>query len=289
MARKKRGLGALGVDVLLSTPNAKTVDRDSKESLHHLPIEVIQPSPYQPRQTVEPEALKALADSVRQQGVVQPIVVREVKGDYQLIAGERRWRAAQQAGLQEIPAIIKSVSDQEAAVIALIENLQREDLNPLEEAQAFANLIEKFDLTHQEVGDMVHRSRAAVSNSLRLLALADPVKELLHQEELEMGHARALLGLQEAEQINNARLIVQRQLSVRAAELLIKKVQQKGKKTRRSDPDADIVRLQQQLSDQLGANVTVLHRQSGGGRLQIDYASLDEFEGIVEKLLHQAK
>ena len=285
MLSKKRGLGALGVDMLLSAADTSTTDSGTEESLRHLPIEMIHQSPYQPRQTMEPGALEALANSIRQRGVVQPIVVREVNGDYQLIAGERRWRAAQQAGLQEIPAIIKGASDREAAAIALIENLQREDLSPLEEAQAFANLVERFDLTHQEVGDVVGRSRTAVSNSLRLLDLANPVKEMLHQGELEMGHARALLALQEAEQINSARLIVRKKLSVRAAEALVKKVQRKAGENRHSKPDADLVRLQQQLSDHLGAAVTILHRKNGGGRMQISYASLDEFEGIVEKLL----
>lgn len=280
----------MGVDVLLSV-DTQVAKGDAKESLRQLPIDVIQRSPYQPRQTIEPEALEALTSSIRRQGVVQPIVVREIDGDYQLIAGERRWRAAQQAGLDRIPAIIKNVDDQEASAIALVENLQRENLGPLEEAQAFAALIEKFDLTHQEVGDVVSRSRAAVSNSLRLLTLPGPIKELLQKGQLEMGHARALLGLQEAEQVAIARLIVQRQLSVRATEALVKKEQQKGEKKQpvAQEEDADTVRLRRQLSDQLGADVTILHKQNGGGRIQIRYTSLDELEGIIEKLLPEAK
>ena len=225
MAKKKRGLGSLGVDVLLSAAKTENAISNSDastlavsdKSLQNLPVDMIRQSPYQPRQIMEPEALEALANSIRQQGVVQPIVVRKVGESYELIAGERRWRASQQAGLQEIPAVIKDVDDQEAAAIAIIENLQREDLNPLEEAQAFANLIDKFGLTHQEVGEVVSRSRAAVSNSLRLLALAQPVKDMLNHGELEMGHARALLALDASQQPKCAQTIVQRQLSVRAS------------------------------------------------------------------------
>ncbi len=294
MSKKKRGLGALGVDVLLSAADHEhTVvsPTTTEKSLQQLPIEVIRQSPYQPRQVMEPGALEALAESIRQQGVVQPIVVRKVNSGYELIAGERRWRAAQQAGLQNIPAVIKSVNDQEAAAIALIENLQREDLNPLEEAQAFANLVDNFTLTHQEVGEIVGRSRAAVSNSLRLLSLAEPVKEMLHQGQIEMGHARALLGLTVTQQITCAQAILRRQLSVRATEALVKQTQQKGTKPKRSSrhQDPDIERMQQKLSDQLGANITIQHSQTGSGRLQIRYANLDEFEGIVERLLGSTK
>ncbi len=291
MSKKKRGLGILGVDVLLSAAETETSISAAGKSLQHLPIEMIQQSPYQPRQVIEPEALEALANSIRQQGVVQPIVVRKVNGEYQLIAGERRWRAAQLAGLHDIPAVIKSVSDQEAAAIALIENLQREDLNPLEEAHAFSNLIEEFELTHQEVGEVVGRSRAAVSNSLRLLALADPVKEMLNRGQIEMGHARALLALNKTEQTPCAQAIVRRQLSVRAAETLVKQVQQKDVTQARpaSHPDPDIMRLEQKLSDQMGSNVTIQHSKSGSGRVQIRYANLDEFEGIVEKLSGKVK
>lgn len=292
MAIKKRGLGALGVDVLLSAADTKApVSPSADKSLQQLPIEVIRQSPYQPRQVMEPEALEALADSIRQQGVVQPIVVRKVNNEYELIAGERRWRAAQQAGLHEIPALIKSVNDQEAAAIALIENLQREDLNPLEEAQAFANLIDNFTLTHQEVGEVVGRSRAAVSNSLRLLALTEPVKALLNQGQIEMGHARALLSVKESEQASYAQTIVRKHLSVRAAEALVKQELKKGTKLDHavSHHDPDISRLEQKLSDQLGANITIQHSQNGSGRMQVRYSNLDEFEGIVEKLLSKSK
>ena len=296
MVKKKRGLGALGVDVLLSaaeTENAiSSSDASATKALQNLPVDLIHQSPYQPRQAIEAEALEALASSIRQQGVVQPIVVRKTGDDFELIAGERRWRAAQQAGLQEIPAVIKNVNDQEAAAIAIIENLQREDLNPLEEAQAFANLIDKFGLTHQEIGEVVSRSRSAVSNSLRLLELAEPVKDMLNQGELEMGHARALLALKEQQQIKCAQSIIQRQLSVRGAESLVKQVLQSGDKkktsiTRHQDPD--VSRMEHKLSDHLGANVSIQHSQNGSGRMQIRYTNLDEFEGIVAKLMNETK
>ena len=291
MSKKKRGLGNLGVDVLLSAAETESTFSAMDKSLQHLPIELVRQSPYQPRQAMNPEALEALASSIRKQGVVQPIVVRKVNGEFQLIAGERRWRAAQQAGLQEIPAVIKKVNDQEAAAIALIENLQREDLNPLEEAQAFANLIEKFGLTHHEIGDVIGRSRAAVSNSLRLLALVDSVKQMLNQGKIEMGHARALLALDKKEQKICAQTIVKRQLSVRAAEKLVKQCLQKNEKSIQlgNQADPDITRLEQKLSDRLGANVTIQYSPNGSGCLQIRYNNLDEFEGIVEKLLRKTK
>lgn len=295
MANKKRGLGALGVDVLLSAADTTTTISSNDKSLQELPVDVISQSPYQPRQIMQPEALEALATSIRQQGVVQPIVVRKVEHGYELIAGERRWRAAQQAGLQEIPAVIKQVDEQQAAAIALIENIQREDLNPLEEAQAFSNLIDKFGLTHQEVGEVVGRSRTAVSNSLRLLSLAGPVKDMLNQGELEMGHARALLTLQDMQQASAAQTIVQKQLSVRAAEALVKQIQQQqtenlvGEKFASKRKDPDITRLENKLADQFGAKVSIQHGKMGSGKLQISYSNLDEFEGIVNKLLKKKK
>ena len=296
MLKKKRGLGSLGVDVLLTAAKTEKAISNSEahtdKSLQTLPIDMISQSPYQPRQIMEPEALEALASSIRQQGVVQPIVVRKVGENYELIAGERRWRASQQAGLQDIPAIVKDVNDQEAAAIAIIENLQREDLNPLEEAQAFANLIEKFGLTHQEVGEVVSRSRAAVSNSLRLLALAQPVKDLLNHGELEMGHARALLALPESQQAKCAQTIIQRQLSVRGAEALVKQLLNndgKKKTPAMSTQDPDISRMEHKLSDRLGARVSIQHSQNGSGRMQIRYTNLDEFEGIVDKVLGKLK
>ena len=296
MVKKKRGLGALGVDVLLSAAETENAISNSDTNaankiLQNLPIDMIQQSPYQPRQIMEPDALEALASSIRQQGVVQPIVVRKTDEHYELIAGERRWRAAQQAGLQDIPAVIKSVNDQEAAAIAIIENLQREDLNPLEEAQAFANLIDKFGLTHQEVGEVVSRSRSAVSNSLRLLELPDPVKDMLNHGDLEMGHARALLALKTSQQVKCAQKISQRQLSVRSAESLVKQILKGDEKPKSvtMSQDPDVSRMENKISDRLGASVSIQHSQNGSGRMQIRYTNLDEFEGIIAKLMGESK
>ena len=287
MTKKKRGLGTLGVDVLLSTPGPGTKDDARGTALRQLPIERVQRSPYQPRQSMQPEALEALAESIRQQGVMQPVVVREVGGEYQLIAGERRWRAAQQAGLQEIPAIVREASDSEAAAMALVENLQREDLNPLEEARAFSTLVEHFDLTHQQVADATGRSRTAVSNSLRLLTLPAAVKDLLDQGRIEMGHARALLALDEAGQLEAAHAVVRQSLSVRATERLVKRMgsgtAQPPRGQGRTDPD--IQRMEEKLSGQLHAHVKIRHRQNGSGQVSISYANLDEFGGIVERLI----
>lgn len=287
MTKKKRGLGALGVDVLLSTPGPGAEEGGRGAALQQLSIERVHRSPYQPRQSMQPEALEALAESIRQQGMMQPVVVRRVDEDYQLIAGERRWRAAQIAGLQEIPAIVREASDSEAAAMALVENLQREDLNALEEAQAFSTLVERFGLTHQQVGEATGRSRTAVSNSLRLLTLPGAVKDLLDQGRIEMGHARALLVLDEAGQLEAAQAVVRQNLSVRATERLVKRMAQgtvppSGRKGR---TDPDIVRMEEKLSGQLQARVKIRHRQNGSGQVSISYANLDEFGGIVERLV----
>ena len=285
MKKKKPGLGALGIDVLLSTGGPAPPAGDA--SLRTLPVELVHRSPYQPRRQVNPEALEELADSIRRQGVIQPVVVRRVEGEYQLIAGERRWRAAQQAGLLEIPAVIRDVDDQQAAALALVENLQREDLSPLEEARAYSGLVEQFGLTHQEVGEAVGRSRAAVSNSLRLLALPAGVQDMLDRGQIEMGHARALLALEAARALAAAQEVVRRKLSVRATEALVRKIQS-GQPGRRggeaAEPDPDIRRMERRLSERLGTNVAIQHRRDGSGRVQIRYASLDEFDGIVRKL-----
>lgn len=284
MKKKKPGLGALGIDVLLSTGGPAPPAGDA--SLRTLPVELIHRSPYQPRRQVSPEALEELADSIRRQGILQPVVVRRVEGEYQLIAGERRWRAAQQAGLLEIPAVIRDADDQEAAALALVENLQREDLDPLEEARAYSGLVEQFGLTHQEVGEAVGRSRAAVSNSLRLLALPAGVQDMLDRGQIEMGHARALLALEAARALAAAQEVVRRKLSVRATEALVRKLQSgQGKQAgEAADPDPDIRRMERRLSERLGTNVAIQHRRDGSGRVQIRYASLDEFDGIVRKL-----
>ena len=287
MSKKKRGLGTLGVDVLLSTRGPGPQGDTQGAALQQVPIEQIHRSPFQPRQSIRPETLAALAESIRRQGIMQPVVVRRQGAEFQLIAGERRWRAAQEAGLQEIPAVIREASDSEAAALALVENLQREDLNPLEEAKAFSNLIEHFDLTHQQVGEAVGRSRAAVSNSLRLLSLPAVVKELLDQGRIEMGHARALLALDESGQLAAVATVVRQNLSVRATERLVKRMQSGtgGAHNDRGRTDPDIVRMEDKLSERLGTRVKIRHRKNGSGQVSISYSSLDEFGGLVERLI----
>jgi ParB family chromosome partitioning protein len=285
MAKRKRGLGNLGVDVLLSAvsspPDTSEVAQDE---MTHLPVELIRRGRYQPRLHIEPNALQELADSIRVQGLVQPVVVRPAaEGGYELIAGERRWRASQMAGLEEIPAIIKTIPDQAAAAMSLIENIQREDLNPLEEAGAFRRLIEEFELTHQQVAEAVGRSRAAVSNLLRLLELGEVSKGYVDRAELEMGHARALLALSGATQDEAARQLVARGLSVRETERYVKALMNEGsrpKKVPRSK-DPDVVRLEQTLSDTLGAPVEITYNNKGKGTLIIHYSSLDELDGVL--------
>ena len=283
MSTRKKRLGR-GLDALLSTES----DAGSAETaLRELPVDLIQPGPYQPRAAMDPQKLAELADSIRAQGVVQPIVVRPIgAGDYEIVAGERRWRAAQMAGLHEIPAVIRDIPDQAATAIALIENLQREDLNPLEEGRALNRLLGEFSLTHQEVADAVGRSRVAVTNMLRLLELREDVKKLVDERRLEMGHARALLGLQGAAQSKAAREVVKRGLSVRETEALVRRLQKIGTApkpaARREDPD--IRRLQDQLSEKLAARVRLQHQASGKGKVIIEYTSLDELEGILAKI-----
>ena len=262
------------------------------EELVRLPLDVLQRGRYQPRLDMRPESLAELADSIKAQGVVQPIVVRPVDslGDgvsqrYEIIAGERRWRAAQMAGLSQIPAIIRHVPDEAAIAMALIENIQREDLNPLEEARALLRLIDEFGLTHQAAAEAVGRSRAAVSNLLRLIDLADEVKELLEKRSIEMGHARALLGLNSRrQQIEVAALVAKKSLSVRETEALVRRllapaVPDSAHAPR--SPDPDVRRLELELADKLGAKVLFQHTASGKGRLVVSYNSLDELEGIL--------
>jgi ParB family chromosome partitioning protein len=281
--RLGRGLGSLigNIDDSASASQASSAD-----GLAEIDIDRIQRGRYQPRQVFEPEALQELADSIRAQGVVQPIVVRPEGDHFELVAGERRWRAAQLAGLQKIPAVVRELDARSTAAIALIENIQREDLNPLEEAQAFMRLIEEFDLTHQQVADSVGRSRAAVSNLLRLLDLAEPVKQQVNEGLLDMGHARALLALIRHDQIEIARLVVNRGLSVRETELLVKKklaVQTTGKeKAAASDPD--VKRLETKISEKLGAGVKIKSGKKGSGQLIISFNSSAELDGILKHL-----
>ena len=285
MSAKRRGLGR-GLDALLgldSTAGAEAASADA--ALRHLPVEFLQRGRYQPRTDFDPAALQELADSIKAQGVVQPIVVRPFGPDkYEIVAGERRWRAAQLAGLAEIPALVREIPDEAAIAVALIENIQRQDLNPLEEAAALKRLTEEFGMTHQEVADAVGRSRVAVTNLLRLLDLHPDVKGYLQRGELEMGHARALAGLPEARQPQAAAMVVSRGLSVRETEALVKRLlsEQPAKAPARLDPD--IRRLQDDLSERLGATVKIQHGPKGSGKLVIQYSSLEELDGILNHI-----
>ncbi|MGA2023519.1 MAG: ParB/RepB/Spo0J family partition protein [Steroidobacteraceae bacterium] len=266
--------------------------RPLDEELARVPLDLLQRGRYQPRLDMRPESLTELAESIRAQGVVQPIVVRPIgEADergvqrYEIIAGERRWRAAQQAGLRDIPAVIRRVPDEAAIAMALIENIQREDLNPLEEARALERLISEFGLTHQQAADAVGRSRAAVSNLLRLLELPEEVCERLARREIEMGHARALLGLpQRRQQIEVATLVASRGLSVRDTESLVRRMAEPPESRTQAPPaaiDPNIQRLEEDLAEKLGARVNIEHARAGNGRLVIRYNSLEELDGIL--------
>jgi ParB family transcriptional regulator, chromosome partitioning protein len=266
------------------------------EELAKLPLDLLQRGRYQPRVDMRPESLQELADSIKSQGVVQPIVVRPVGSPaagesqrYEIIAGERRWRAAQMAGLPQIPAVIRDIPDEDAIAVALIENIQRENLNPLEEARALERLISEFELTHQEAAEAVGRSRVSVSNLLRLLELASEVSEMLERRELEMGHARALLGLtNRRQQVEVATIIVKKALSVRDTEALVRRLQDSAAaaagaaaETAAGHRDPNVQRLEQELADKLGAQVAIKHSSGGKGRLVVSYNSLDELDGIL--------
>jgi ParB family chromosome partitioning protein len=281
---KKPGLGR-GLDVLLSTTRKSSPPAD-EVILKTLPVEQIQPGTYQPRSHMDAQALQELADSIKAQGLVQPIVVRRLTlGGYELIAGERRWRAAQLAGLTAIPAVIREIPDQAAAAMSLIENIQREDLNSLEEALALRRLIDEFGLTHQQTAEAVGRSRAAVTNLLRLLELSPEVKELVEQRLLEMGHARALLSLtQEAVQVKVAQKVALRQLSVRETERLVKNLLDGNPPAKPVKISVDIQRLEQQLAEQLGAKVAIRYNKRGRGKMVIEYNNLDELDGILSHI-----
>ena len=302
MIRKKGGLGR-GLDALLgvgavaaatrAAPGADGSDDAALSSapvaeiLRSLPVERIQRGRYQPRQDFREDTLQELAASIRVQGVVQPVLVRPLGGDrYELIAGERRWRAAQLVGLHEVPAVIREVPDQAAIAVALIENIQREDLNPLEEAAALQRLISEFQLTHQQAADAVGRSRTAVTNLLRLLELSEDVRQLVMTRKLDMGHARALLPLSPALQREAAHQVLLRGLSVRETEQLAQRLQQSNAApTLPVKPiDPDIHLLQNDLSQRLGARVQVRHGASGKGSVVIQYNSLDELDGIIAKM-----
>jgi ParB family chromosome partitioning protein len=255
-----------------------------RDNLPALPLDVISPGPYQPRSVFDEERLAELAESIRQQGLIQPVVVRPVgAGQYQLIAGERRWRAAQLAGVEKIPAIVRDVPDEVAIAIALVENIQRENLNPIEEATALRRLVDEFQMTHQEAGEAVGRSRSAVSNLLRLLELSSEVRELVDARHLEMGHARALLSLDPALQARAAREVVAKTLSVRETERLVRRLKNPPQKNARA-LDPDILRLEARLAEQLCAKVKLTHTTKGKGKLVISYNSSDELQGILEQM-----
>jgi len=281
---KKPGLGR-GLDVLLSSARTAATQPD-EVFLKSIPVEAIRSGSYQPRSQIEPESLRELADSIKAQGLVQPVVVRRLAGGrYELIAGERRWRAAQLIGMDAIPAVIRDIPDQAAAAMSLIENIQREDLNALEEAVALRRLIDEFGLTHQQTAEAVGRSRAAVTNLLRLLELSPVVKQMLEAREIEMGHARCLLALHhETLQIDAARRVVQRGLSVRETERLVRSLLEGGRKKPEQPVSPDVGRLEDKLSRRLGARVAIRYNASGKGRLVIEYNSLDELDGILSHI-----
>ncbi|MDI1230417.1 MAG: ParB/RepB/Spo0J family partition protein [Methylobacter sp.] len=286
MAVKKRGLNR-GLDALLGNITDKGNHGDDGEihQLHTLPIEYLQRGKYQPRKDMNPEKLQELADSIKAQGVIQPVVVRKIALDkYEIVAGERRWRAAQLAGLQQVPVVIKAIDDRAAMAIALIENIQREDLNPLEEADALKRLLDEFAMTHQQVADAVGKSRATVTNLLRLIDLHPEVKKLLISRQLEMGHARALLSLDGPKQVAAANKIVREGLTVRATERLVKDSQSEPKIIKAREVDNDTLRLQQDLTAKLGAKVLIDHKENGTGKLVIAYSSLEELDGILEQI-----
>lgn len=288
MARKKAALGR-GLDQLLpSVQAAAAASGPGKDTLQDLPVDQIQPGKYQPRTGMDPARLQELADSITAQGVVQPIVVRPIGPKrYEIIAGERRWRASQLAKLDRIPAVIRDVPDQATMAMALIENIQREDLNAVEQANALRRLVNEFELTHQQVADLVGRSRVGVSNLLRLLDLAPAALKLLEQGELEMGHARALLGIDgDRGQSAAAREVVDKQLNVRQTEALVRRINA-PEPERVSDKvtgDPDIQRLEQDLTERLCAKVKLRHKTSGKGQLVIDYNSADELDGILQRI-----
>ncbi len=287
MAAKKRGLGERGLGALLagSKVNLDQELKDHDGELREVPIDLIQRGRFQPRRDMDPAALQELADSIRQQGVMQPVVIRPIaEGRYELIAGERRWRATQMAGLDSIPAIIRDVPDEAAIAMALIENIQRENLNPIEEAFALQRLQDEFGLTQAQVAEAVGKSRTTITNLLRLIGLAEDVRIMLEHGDLEMGHGRAMLTLAPELQMQVAKQVVAKSLSVRQTEALVRRIQQEKPAT--EDPgskalDPNIRALQDDLAERLGARVSIDHGQRGKGKLVIEYSSLDELDGIL--------
>ncbi|MCE5182294.1 MAG: ParB/RepB/Spo0J family partition protein [Betaproteobacteria bacterium] len=281
MAKQLKGLGR-GLDALLSGSGEEGQKKDAPQNLK---LDRMQPGKYQPRTHMDQDSLAELAASIKSQGIMQPILVRALTdGGYEIIAGERRWRAARLAGLTEVPVLVREVADEAALAMSLIENIQRENLNPLEEATGIQRLIDEFSMTHQLAADAVGRSRSAVSNLLRLLNLAAPVQEMLMHSKLDMGHARALLSLANAEQIAAANEISSKGLSVREAEKLVQHQQPAQKPKPEAQPDRDILRLQERLAEKLGVTVVLKAQKNGRGKLVIDYDSLEQLDGIIGRL-----
>ena len=285
MAAKKKGLGR-GLTALLGNSDVETmIEPASADELRNIDVDLIERGPWQPREHFDEEALQELADSISTQGVVQPIVVRQkADGRYEIVAGERRWRASQKAGLSKIPVVVKTFNDQTAAAVSLIENIQRENLNPLEESTALKRLVDEFEMTHQQVADTVARSRASVSNLLRLQDLNPDVKTLLAMRDIEMGHARALLAIDGMEQSSIAKNVARKGLSVRETEALIRKISAPTVKTKSRKKDPDIIKLEERLTEKLGAPVLIKQKAKGKGCLEVSYSSLDVLEGIIEKI-----
>ncbi|MDP1951926.1 MAG: ParB/RepB/Spo0J family partition protein [Nitrosomonas sp.] len=277
---KLKGLGR-GLDALLSSNNDGNAN---EESLQNLAINLLQPGKYQPRTRMDQSSLTELAESIKAQGVMQPILVRPIADSrYEIIAGERRWRAAQIAGLDKVPVLIREVPDESALAMSLIENIQREDLNPLEEALGIQRLIKEFSLTHQTAGEALGSSRSTISNLLRLLNLSAPVQEMMMEGKIDMGHGRALLSLSPAQQIETAHLIVHKQLSVRDTEKLISRIEQpETKKVKQQDHD--LLRLQDEISEKMGTQVVIKEKKHGAGNIIIHYSNLEQLDGILSKL-----
>lgn len=280
---KMKGLGR-GLDALLSNN-----DQLHGDEQRNLPVDRLKPGKYQPRTHMDEASLAELAASIKAQGIMQPILVRAVDPTpgaerYEIVAGERRWRASQLAGLSEVPVLVRKIPDEQALAMALIENIQRENLNPLEEALGLQRLVDEFGLTHQQAADAVGRSRPAASNLLRLLQLTPPVQEMLMTGKLDMGHARALLPLNGGQQVALAQRIVQKELSVREAERLVQQILQPPKKMEKQPVDRDLLRLQEDLSDAIGAEVAIRSNKKGAGRITIAFDSLDQLDGILGRL-----
>lgn len=292
MSTKKRGLGKglealLGAGLQQSAPSLSPQATSTESEQLELSLDRLAPGPYQPRQHMDETELEALASSIRKQGVIQPILVKRDGENYHIVAGERRWRAAKLAGLKTIPVVVKALSDEQATVMALIENIQREDLNPIEQARALDRLSREFELTHQQVADAVGKSRVSVTHLLRLLGLPERIKQFVERKQLDMGHAKVLMGLPDERQAQLAEQIIAEGLSVRETEKLASHKTDTIKKAQPSSvtkADPDVARLEQSLSEKLGANIKIQHSAKGKGRIIIPFNSLDELEGVLEHI-----